>query len=152
MVFDLRRIRLLTFIVMAGAFTVLALGEPAAGATGCRQQLIDDWSDNGRVDRVYGLDCYHGAIGSLPPDIRDYTDAQETIDRALTLAVRAKDGAAPASPSPSLAAARPVATSGTGEIPLTLIALGGLVAGTIAAGTLGYASRRAARGHRGATR
>jgi hypothetical protein len=145
-------LRMLAFLAFAGILAALALGGPAAAATGCRQQVIDDWSDNGRVDHVYGLDCYQGAIGSLPPDIRDYTDAQETIDRALTIAVRAKNGSPPANPSPTLAAARPVATSGAGEIPLTLIALGGLAAGILAAGALGYTSRRAARGHRLAAR
>lgn len=152
MPFCLGPIRSLVFFALAGAFAVLALGEPATGATGCRQQVIDDWSDNGRVDRVYGLDCYQAAIGSLPPDIRDYSDAHDSIERALTLAVRAKGESPPASPSRSLAAARPVATNGSAAIPLSLIALGGFTAGTLAAGTLGYASRRAARGHRGAAR
>jgi hypothetical protein len=140
----------LVFLALAGTFAVLALGEPASGATGCRQQVIDDWSDNGRVDRVYGLDCYQAAIGSLPPDIRDYTDASDSIERALSIAVRAKNGSPPA--SRSLAATPAVTTSGTGEIPLSLMALAGLAAGTLAAGALGYTSRRAARGHRGAAR
>ena len=33
---------MLVFLALAGAFTVLALGEPASGATSCRQQVIDD--------------------------------------------------------------------------------------------------------------
>jgi hypothetical protein len=152
MALGLRPVRVLVFLALAGAFTVLALGEPASGATSCRQQVIDDWSDNGRVDRVYGLDCYQAAIGSLPPDIRDYTDAHDSIERALSIAVRAKSGPPSAGASRSLAATPAVATSGTGEIPLSLIALAGLAAGTLAAGALGYTSRRAARGHRGAAR
>ena len=152
MAFGLRPVRVLVFLALAGAFAVIALGEPAAGATSCRQQVIEDWSDNGRVDRVYGLDCYQAAIGSLPPDIRDYTDAHDSIERALAIAVRAKSGSPPASPSRSLAAAQPVATSGSGALPLSLIALGGLAAGTLAAGSLGYVSRRATRGHRGVAR
>jgi len=147
--------RALVFLALASGFGLLALVQPAAGAkdaTSCRQQVIDDWSDNGRVDRVYRLDCYQAAIGSLPPDIRDYTDAHDSIERALTLAVRAKGGSPPASPSRALATAPPVATSSSAAFPPPLIALGGLGAATLAAGALGYASRRAARRHGGSAR
>jgi hypothetical protein len=141
-------IRVLAFLALAGAFAVLAVAGPAAGATGCRQQVIDDWSADGRIDRVYGLDCYEAAIGALPPDIRDYTDASDEIERALTLAVRAKTGPPSDGRSSSLAAARPVATSASAGIPLSLLAFAGLAAGTLAAGALGFVSRRSARGPR----
>lgn len=145
----LRLLRVLAFLALAGVFAVLALGEPAsAAAVSCRQQVVDDWSADGRVDRVYPLECYHAAIGSLPPDIRDYTDATDSIERALTLAVRAKSGtseqSAPRTP--------PVAAGAAEEIPLSLMGLGGLAAALLAAGALGYTSRRAARSERGPAR
>ena len=136
---------MLAFLALASTFTLLAVAGPAAGATGCRQQVIDDWSADGRIDRVYGLACYEAAIGALPPDIRDYTDASDEIERALSLAVRAKTGPPTDGPSSSLAAARPLATSASAGIPLSLLAFGGLAAGTLAAGALGYTSRRVAK-------
>jgi len=145
MAVGLRSLRVLVSLALAGAFAALVLSESAVAATGCRQQVIDDWSDNGRVDGVYALDCYEAAIGSLPPDIRDYTDAQETIDRALTIAVRAKSGE---SRSGTVATARPLETSASAGIPLSFLAVAGLASGTLAAGALGFVSRRAARGWR----
>src|SRR5687768_11713196 len=80
----------LALIVLVAAW--LAFGTTAGIAAPCRQQVIQDWSDNGRVDRVYALACYEQAMRSMPPEIRDYTDAPEVIDRALTLAVRKQGG------------------------------------------------------------
>jgi hypothetical protein len=150
MAVGLRSLRVLVSLALAGAFAALVLSEPAVAATGCRQQVIDDWSDNGRVDGVYALDCYEAAIGSLPPDIRDYTDAQETIDRALTIAVRAKSGEPQR--SGTLATARPLETSASAGIPLSFLAVAGLASGTLAAGALGFVSRRGARGRRSSAR
>jgi hypothetical protein len=149
MAVGLRSLRVLAFLALTGVFVVLALGEPAsAAAASCRQQVIDDWSADGRVDRVYPLECYHAAIGSLPPDIRDYTDATDSIERALTLAVRAKRG----TPEPSAPRTPAVATSASGEIPLSLMGVAGLAAALLTAGALGYTSRRAAKSERGASR
>ena len=50
--------------------------------------MIADWSDNGRVDGVYTLDCYQTAIDAIPVDLRDYTNAADVISRALTAASR----------------------------------------------------------------
>ena len=64
--------------------------------------MLGDWSDNGRIDRVYALPCYEEAIATLPTDIRDYTNASDVIDRAMTTAVRGDPGEPPggdASPS-----------------------------------------------------
>jgi hypothetical protein len=112
--------------------------------------VIDDWSDNGRVDRVYPLDCYQQAIEAMPPDIRDYTDAHDSIERALTLAVRGTTGVRPAhnKPARALAAVHPIDTSGSPTIPLPLIALGALAGTALAAGALSYAFRRATLGRR----
>jgi hypothetical protein len=141
-------LRWLVLLGLAGAFIALVPGELAAAAVSCRQQIIADWSNNGRVDRVYPLDCYQQAIEAMAPDIRDYTDAQEKIELALTLAVRKKAGTTPAMQPRSLAAARPIKTSGSALMPLPLVALGALGAAALAAGGLTYAGRRAALGKR----
>ena len=124
----------------------------AGAATACPKKVIADWSDNGRVDRVYALDCYQQAIEAMPPDIRDYTDAHDSIERALTIAVRAKS---PDRDAPARAPARAgiVGTSGGTTVPLSLFVLGALAVAILAAGTGTYAARYAAwRGTRGRTR
>ena len=151
MVFASDHLRVFAFAVLAGALSVVVLGDAATAAASCRQQLIADWSNNGRVDRIYPLDCYQQAIEAMAPDIRDYTDAQETIELALTMAVRKKSGATP-TPTRSLAAARPVDKSGSAPVPLPLVALGALGAAALAAGGSTYAGRRAMLGRRGGAR
>jgi hypothetical protein len=146
-----RRLRVLV-IALAALLAAVVLGETVSAAPACRQQLISDWSDNGRVDRVYPLDCYHQAIEAMAPDIRDYTDAQETIELALTMAVRKKSGAKKAQPPRSLAAARPVETDGPAQLPLPLVALGALGAAALAAGGVTYAGRRGRLGRKGGAR
>jgi hypothetical protein len=152
MVFASGRLGVLTFVVLAGVLAVVALGETATAAASCRKQVIADWSDNGRVDRVYPLDCYQQAIEAMAPDIRDYTDAQETIELALTMAVRSKSGTKRATPARTLAAARPVDASGSTSLPLPLVALGALGAAALAGGGLTYAVRRGTFGRRGDAR
>jgi hypothetical protein len=143
-----RRFRIFGF-VLAGALALVTLSETASAAPGCRQQIISDWSDNGRVDRVYPLDCYQQAIEAMAPDIRDYTDAQETIELALTMAVRKKSGGKQtATPARSLAAASNVETDGSASLPLPLVALGALGGAALAAGAVTFAFRRSAAGRK----
>jgi hypothetical protein len=73
---------------LAASMIVLGLATTAKAATSCDQRILVDWSDNGRVDGVYPLPCYDEAIDALPGDIRDYTNAEEVIGRALTAALR----------------------------------------------------------------
>jgi len=153
----IRRLRIPAFLALAGVFVLLALAEVATAAPACRQQVIDDWADNGRVDRVYALDCYQQAIESMPADIRDYSDAHDSIERALTLAVRAKSGAARAAKPTgarggSSAAVRAVDTSGSAGMPMPLLALAALGGAALAAGAFAYRYRNARLGRRGAAR
>lgn len=103
----------------------LALGAgPALGAPACARQVVADWYDNGRVDRLYPLHCYREAIKTLPNDVLTYSSAREDINRALQFATRGKsdpgEGAQPpASPSPpsppaTSPPAPPPATTGKG--------------------------------------
>jgi len=147
----------LPFLALAGVLVLLALAEVATAAPACRQQVIEDWSDNGRVDRVYPLDCYQQAIESLPPDIRDYSDAHDSIERGLTLAVRAKSGAPRAAKladarGGSSAAVRAVDTSGSAGMPVPLLALAALGGAALAGGVLAYTYRSARLGRRGVAR
>ena len=77
--------------VIAGALALVAFTGTATAATPCAQRVIDDWSDNGRIDRVYRLQCYEEAIDGIPVDLRDYTNAADVIGRALTAAAREGD-------------------------------------------------------------
>ena len=107
--------------------------------------MLRDWSDNGRVDRLYPFPCYEEAIAGLPADLRDYTDAEDVITRALTTAVRASDGKEPGQNTQASAAAASPGSS----TPLPLLVLVGLSFGLLAAGGLAYISRRRQAGRDG---
>ena len=142
------RFRVPAFLIVAATLAFLLLGETARAAD-CRQQVIDDWSDNGRVDRVYGLGCYQDAIEAMPPDIRDYTDAQESIEHALMLALRAKGQRAQTQTQPrSLAAAQPVDTGSSAPIPLPLLVLGALGGTALLTAGFGFVGHRAGVGRK----
>jgi hypothetical protein len=82
-----RRTLLLAALVAAVCLTALAVAGPAmAKEKSCAEQIVDDWYDNQRVDHIYPLHCYREAIASLPPDIKDYSNAPDAIHRALLYA------------------------------------------------------------------
>jgi hypothetical protein len=148
------------FAVLASAFVALALPATAM-ATPCGDKVLADWFDNGRIDRLYPLHCYEEAIDAIP-------DAEEIISRALQAAV--SGNLAPGGPDPTPGgpgdpgdptgsgdpgdpnnpndpnggseAAPDVDTSGPSSIPIPLLVLGGMSIALLAAGGLGYLSRR----------
>jgi hypothetical protein len=154
-------------VALACALATLGLAAPAA-ASECGDKILADWFDNGRIDRLYPLHCYEEAIDSIPADIRDYADAEEVISRALQAAVGGRlaeggcdptpgDGkggepcrgiAGPSNPGGSGpgggpgSAAPNVDTSGVTSVPVPLLVLGGLSLALLAAGGIGYLSRR----------
>lgn len=141
----------LALIVLVAAW--LAFGAATGVAAACRQQVIQDWSDNGRIDRVYPLRCYEQAMRTMPPEIRDYSDAPEVIDRALTLAVRQRGGMRQdALPATRAVAASATHTAETTAIPTSLYVLGALALSALALGGVGYVGHRATSGRRGAAR
>ena len=68
---------------------MLLVGAPTAAAKeGCWLDVVNDWYDNGRVDKTYALSCYQEAMDNLPDDVEIYSSAKEDISRALQQAVR----------------------------------------------------------------
>lgn len=77
-------------MLAAAAFgMLLATSGPALGAN-CGNKVVDDWYDNGRVDKIYPLSCYREAIRILPTDVLDYSNAKQEIGRALAYAKQGK--------------------------------------------------------------
>jgi hypothetical protein len=158
-----------TFVVAPtlalSAVAVLTAAGPASAATECGKKVFADWYDNGRIDRLYKFNCYEDAIDVIPDDIRDYADAEDVIFRALQAALNGKlapggedptpydkdpekPGANPGDPGdpggsngPPQAAPE-VDTSGPSSVPIPLLVLGGMSLALLAAGGLGYVSRR----------
>jgi len=131
-------VRRLVVAALVGIFGTVA-SPVAAAAPSCSDRVLADWFDNGRVDRTYPLGCYEDAVAALPPDLRDYTDAADVINRALQQAARSRPTAA--SPAPARAATSP------GTLPLVL-AGGGMALALLAAAGLEWWRRSS----RGATR
>lgn len=158
-------------LVLGALASLLGLAGPAAAAQPCGRQVIDDWYDDGRVDRTYPLHCYDDAIDALPPDVRDYSSAKEDIQRALQNRMR-NEPAPPATTDPSPAgggttttppkppknqtttdvsdpknenppeASGPVDSDSASSVPIPLLVLAGLALLLIAGGSAGYLVRR----------
>jgi hypothetical protein len=156
--------------VAALVAALLAAAAPASAAPSCARQVIDDWYEDGRVDRTYPLHCYDDAIEALPPDVRDYSSAKEDIQRALQARMR-NEPAPPASTDPSPGggtttkpskppknqtttdvnnpknenppeASGDVETDSASSVPIPLLVLAGLALLLIAGGSAGYFIRR----------
>ena len=164
------------------ALAVLALAVVGAALTGtaaakqkpkqsCAKQVIADWYDDGRVGKLYKLECYRQAIASLPSDVIDYFNAKQEIGRALAYAKQGKPDPggkdpSPETPSPGTGTGKtgtgktgtgktgtgtdtaggPTDTSGPSSIPIPLFIIGGLAILLVAAGTAGYLRRRGSDG------
>lgn len=85
--------RLITSMLLASAAAIgaLALGGTATAAQPCWQSLINDWYD-GRIDRVYPVDCYRQALIHMPEDVAQYSSMRDDINRALQAAIAAGGG------------------------------------------------------------
>jgi hypothetical protein len=137
--------------VIAGASTLALSVAPAVAATPCADRVIADWSDNGRIDGVYALDCYQAAIDAIPVDLRDYTNAADVISRALTEASRQDppSGGAGARSSDDFEAVPVADTSSASSLPLPLVLVVVVSVLVLAAGVVSHLTRRhrAARAH-----
>jgi hypothetical protein len=168
------------FLVPAALLALVAAAllatAPAASAKAktCGEKVVDDWYGDGRVDQVFPAHCYLDAIRSLPVDVKDYSNAEEDIRRALAYARQHEadpgptGGPAPTGtgsnsvaepptattgedpgvptvttdPGSDTVAAPGVDTSGPSSVPIPLLILGGLALLLLAAGAIGYLSRR----------
>ena len=165
----LRTFLVLLVLALSAAATLVA-ASPANAATACGKKVLADWYDNGRIDRLYPLNCYEEAIDAIPDDLKPYADAEDVITRALQAALRGEldeggrdptpndddpldpnsgnggndngDGGTGSGDNPE--AAPNVDASGPSSIPIPLLVLGGLSLALLAAGGLGYLSRRRA--------
>jgi hypothetical protein len=148
-------------VLAASAVVALAVASPAGAATPCGKKVLGDWFDNGRIDRLYPLNCYEEAIDAIPPDLRDYADAEDVITRALQAALHGNLAPGGSDPTPgdgsragsgsgngaggdgtTAQGAPAVDTSGPGSVPIPLLVLGGMSIALLAACGLGYLSRR----------
>ena len=130
------------FAVTAGMLVVLAFfAVPAASAVPCPQRILGDWSDNGRIDRAYELHCYEEAVDALPADLRDYTDAAEVIQRAMTRAARARQVAGEITGA-DIQAAGGVEPAGSSSLPIAPVIGGAAALALVLAGGVAYVVRR----------
>jgi hypothetical protein len=93
----------LLLAAVIGATALLATGRHSAAAAtsaslnataGCDLAVINDWSDNNRVDKIYAIPCYTQAIQRLShyPDVQGYSSAIDDIRNALLAAIRQDRG------------------------------------------------------------
>lgn len=151
-------------VLLAAAAAALSLpGTAAAKGTKCGREIVADWFDNGRIDRLYPLHCYEEAIDAIPADIRDYANAADVIKHALQRALtghlydckgcpdpspnggsRSPGGGNPndGNPTGTQAVGPTPNASGPSSVPIPLLVLGGISLALLAAGALGYYSRR----------
>jgi len=162
-----RRILVLAALLALAVLSSLAVA-PAASAKTCAEKVVADWYGDGRVDQIFPPHCYREAIQSLPVDVKEYSNAEEDILRALAYARQGKKDPGPAGgaidptpgdttstgpdggggtglggPGDDTTDGSGVDTSGPSSVPIPLLILGGLALLLLAAGGAGYLSRRA---------
>ncbi len=81
----------LTLLALAAAVVAAFSAGTASAATPCWQTLINDWYD-GRIDRVYPVECYREALVHMPEDVAQYSTLRDDINRALQAAIAAGGG------------------------------------------------------------
>jgi len=89
----------LAAVVSSGLVLVAGTAAPASAAKPCGETLVNDWFDDGKVDRVYPKHCYSEAIAGLPRDIHTYSNAADDIRAAMLAAYRNKGNDTPSSGS-----------------------------------------------------
>ncbi|MBA2359928.1 MAG: hypothetical protein H0V79_03145 [Actinobacteria bacterium] len=72
---------LLTLLALGASFAIAAT--PADTATPCWKRLLNDWSEDDRIDRRYSAACIEEALSRVPEDIRAYSDFEEQARAAM---------------------------------------------------------------------
>jgi hypothetical protein len=142
-----RLIALLALVLVA-----LAAAAPASAAKPCWRQVLDDWTDNTRLNKTYPISCYDSALKNLPEDIVSYTDAYDHIadarqdalqgDRVLSGSEGGGNDDDPDGGGGPLGDVLGAGTDSADSIPLPLLILGGLATLLMAAGGAGLLSRK----------
>jgi hypothetical protein len=133
----------------------LAMGGPASAAKPCWRVILDDWTDNTRLDGTYSIECYNEALANIPGDLKDYTDAYDQIANARQDALRGDDDRRLSGPAAAGSDNDPgdsdggligdllgIGSGDSGSIPLPLIILGALAGLLMAAGGAGLLARK----------
>jgi hypothetical protein len=154
-----RSLRLVGCFVVASGLLLLAFAtaSPAAAAKPCWRQVLDDWTDNTRLDKEYAIGCYNEALANIPDDIEAYTDAYDQISNARQDALRGDNDRGLSSASPGgggdddpgggsdggpLGEILGIGTDSSDSIPLPLVILGALAGLLMAAGAAGLVARK----------
>ena len=114
----IRRLLLPAALLALVAAALLATA-PAASAKAktCGEKVVDDWYGDGRVDEVFPTHCYLDAIRSLPVDVKDYSNAEEDIRRALAYAQQHKADPGPrGGPAPTDTGSGPIVEPPTATV------------------------------------
>jgi hypothetical protein len=82
---------LLVLVAGLAAATVRPSSAAAAGKP-CWERVIDDWLDNGTIDKQYKAACYQQALKHVPEDLRDYSNITDAISAALSATLRGDSG------------------------------------------------------------
>jgi hypothetical protein len=136
--------------VLALVLVALATAAPATAAKPCWRQVLDDWTDNTRLNKTYPISCYDSALKNLPEDIVSYTDAYDHIANARQDALQGDrtpsgfggDDDDPDAGGGPLGDALGAGTDSADSVPVPLLILGGLAALLMAAGAAGLLSRK----------
>jgi cobalamin biosynthesis Mg chelatase CobN len=83
----------LVLVALVAALAAASLATPAAAATPCWKQVLNDWFVDGRIDHTYPIHCYTQAQKHVNEDAKQYSTVQQDIQRALLSAVREKKAA-----------------------------------------------------------
>ena len=139
--------------MLAAAAALIA--PSTAMASACGDRVLNDWWDNGRIDRVYPTQCYRDAIDSIPADLLDYANVEEVITRALQAQLNGNGPDGPDDPTTDGRVADPspngedpgevldnADASSPSSIPIPLLLLAAMSILLLGAGGLGYLSRR----------
>ena len=154
--------------MLLAALALMIGAKPAAAATPCWKQVVQDWVDDSRIDGNYANHCYSDALKNVPNDVKDYSSFEEDIRSALQRASRVRrpssvGGSGSTQPEPPLPGQSavddtPAANEPNPEyfkkafdslgprkadsMPIPLMILAGMALLLIAAGAAGLISRR----------
>ena len=157
------RLPALLLLALVAAF---AAPGTAAAAAPCWKQVVDDWMDNGRIDRIYEDECYAKALEEIPDDLREYSALEDEIAVAREFALRDQlppdDGDERVGQAPPFSGSggndddngggggggpigdffRAIGPKNADDVPLPLLVLGGIATLLMATGAAGMVARR----------